>query len=56
MDGVCKDLETMIAAGKALGGTLPAAETALRCFREAAGAGLGEADQSVLPARWAKRQ
>ena len=56
VDGVCKDLETMIAAGKALGGTLPAAETALRCFREAAGAGLGEADQSVLPARWAKRQ
>jgi len=55
VDGVCKDLETMIAAGKALGGTLPAAETALRCFREAAGAGLGAQDQSVLPARWAKR-
>lgn len=55
VDGVCKDLETMIAEGKALGGTLPAAEAALRCFKEAAQSGLGAADQSVLPARWAKR-
>jgi 3-hydroxyisobutyrate dehydrogenase len=55
VDGVCKDLETMIAEGKALGGTLPAAETVLRCFKEAAQSGLGAADQSVLPARWAKQ-
>jgi len=53
VDGVCKDLETMIAAGKALGGTLPAAEAALKCFEDAARNGLGEKDQSVLPARWA---
>jgi 3-hydroxyisobutyrate dehydrogenase len=52
---VCKDLKTMIAEGKALGGTLPAAEAALRCFKEAARSGLGAADQSALPARWAKR-
>jgi 3-hydroxyisobutyrate dehydrogenase len=54
VNGVCKDLETMIAEAKALGGTLPAAETALKCFEEAARSGLGAADQSVLPARWAK--
>jgi 3-hydroxyisobutyrate dehydrogenase-like beta-hydroxyacid dehydrogenase len=56
VDGVCKDLETMIAEGKALGGTLPAAEAALRCFKDAAASGLGAADQSALPARWAKQE
>jgi 3-hydroxyisobutyrate dehydrogenase len=55
VDLVCKDLRTMIAEAKALGGTLPAAETALKCFEEAASSGMGAADQSVLPARWAKR-
>jgi 3-hydroxyisobutyrate dehydrogenase len=54
VDLVCKDLRTMIAEGKALGGTMPAAETALKCFEEAARSGLGTTDQSVLPARWAK--
>ena len=53
---VCKDLRTMIAEAKALGGTLPAAETALKCFEDASRSGLGAADQSVLPSRWAKRQ
>lgn len=52
---VCKDLRTMIQEARALGGTLPAAEAALRCFEEAAGEGLGGHDQSVLPARWARR-
>jgi len=52
---VCKDLKTMIAEAKALGGTLPAAETALKCFEEAARGGLAAKDQSVLPASWAKR-
>jgi len=55
VDGVCKDLETMLAEAKALGGKLPVAETALRCFEEAVNAGLGAKDQSALPARWAKR-
>ena len=50
---VCKDLKTMIAEAKSLGGTLPAAETALKCFEEAARSGLAAKDQSVLPARWA---
>ena len=53
VDLVCKDLKTMIAEAEALGGTLPAAETALRCFEDASRSGLGAKDQSVLPARWA---
>jgi 3-hydroxyisobutyrate dehydrogenase len=56
VDLVCKDLRTMIAEAKSLGGTLPAAETALKCFEDAARSGLGAADQSVLPSQWAKRR
>jgi len=56
VDLVCKDLRTMIGEAKVLGGTLPAAETALKCFEDAAKSGLGSADQSALPARWAKRE
>lgn len=55
VDLVCKDLRTMIAEAKALGGTLPAAETALKCFEEAARSGLAEKDQTTLPAHWVKR-
>lgn len=51
---VCKDLKTMIGEAKALGGTIPAAETALKCFEEAARSGSGAQDQSMLPARWAR--
>jgi 3-hydroxyisobutyrate dehydrogenase len=53
VDMVCKDLRTMIEEAKALGGTLPAAEAALKCFEEAARGGLGQHDQSALPAQWA---
>jgi 3-hydroxyisobutyrate dehydrogenase len=55
VDLVCKDLRTMIAEAQALGGTLPAAEAALKCFEEAARSGFGQKDQSVLPARWARQ-
>jgi 3-hydroxyisobutyrate dehydrogenase len=55
VDLVCKDLRTMIEEGRALGGTLPAAEAALKCFEDAARKGLGGADQSVLPAHWARQ-
>jgi 3-hydroxyisobutyrate dehydrogenase len=54
VDMVCKDLRTMIAEAKALGGTLPAAETVLKCFEKAAKSGLGAQDQSVLPAHWVR--
>jgi 3-hydroxyisobutyrate dehydrogenase len=50
---VCKDLTTMVAEARAMGGTLPAAEAALKCFEEAARGGLASKDQSVLPGRWA---
>jgi len=50
---VCKDLRTMIAEARAMGGTVPAAEAALKCFEAAARGGLGDKDQSVLPGRWA---
>jgi len=53
VDMVCKDLKTMIAEAKVLGGSLPAAEAALRSFEEAARGGLADKDQSVLPGRWA---
>lgn len=55
VDLVCKDLRTMIAEAKALGGTLPAAETVLKCFEDAARKGFGAKDQTALPANWAKR-
>jgi 3-hydroxyisobutyrate dehydrogenase len=55
VDLVCKDLRTMIAEAKSMGGTLPTAETALKCFEDAARSGLGAKDQTVLPARWAKQ-
>ncbi len=55
VDMVCKDLKTMIEEAKALGGTLPAAEAALKCFEDAARGGLGQHDQSALPAQWARR-
>jgi 3-hydroxyisobutyrate dehydrogenase len=53
---VCKDLRTMIAEAAALGGTLPAAETVLKCFEEAARGGASAKDQSALPASWARRR
>jgi len=56
VDLVCKDLRTMIAEAKALGGTLPTAEAALACFEEAARSGLGAKDQTALPARWANKR
>ncbi|MGH8635191.1 MAG: NAD(P)-dependent oxidoreductase [Burkholderiales bacterium] len=52
---VCKDLRTMVAEAQELGGTLPAAETVLKCFEEAARSGFGAKDQTALPANWAKR-
>ena len=52
---VCKDLRAMIAEAQALGGSLPAAEAALKCFEDAARSGQADKDQSSLPARWAKQ-
>jgi 3-hydroxyisobutyrate dehydrogenase len=56
VDLVCKDLRTMIGEAQALGGRVPVAESALKCFEDAARGGFGAQDQSVLPARWAGKQ
>jgi 3-hydroxyisobutyrate dehydrogenase len=53
VDLVCKDLRTMIGEARALGGTIPVAESTLKCFEEAARSGFGARDQSALPAAWA---
>ncbi|HEY7655791.1 MAG TPA: NAD(P)-dependent oxidoreductase [Burkholderiales bacterium] len=55
VDGVCKDLRTMVAEAKALGVTLPAAETVLKCFEDAVRGGFAAKDQSALPAHWVQR-
>ena len=55
VDSVRKDLRTMIEEASSLGGTLPVAERALRCYDEAAREGLGAKDQALLPANWLKR-
>ena len=55
VDGVCKDLRTMIAEARALGAALPAAATVLKCFEGAAGSGFAAKDQSALPAHWVQR-
>jgi 3-hydroxyisobutyrate dehydrogenase len=55
VDGVCKDLRTMVAEAKALGATLPAAETVLKCFEDAVRGGFAAKDQSALPAHWVQR-
>jgi 3-hydroxyisobutyrate dehydrogenase len=55
VDMVCKDLRTMIEEARALGGTLPAAQAALKCFEGAVAGGLAQHDQSSLPAHWARQ-
>lgn len=56
VDGIRKDLRTMIEEAEARGATLPVASQALQCFDEAARDGLGASDAVALPVRWMKRQ
>ena len=55
VDGMRKDLRTMIEEAASRGTTLPVASRALECFDEAAREGLGASEGAALPARWAKR-
>ncbi|MGI8525355.1 MAG: NAD(P)-dependent oxidoreductase [Pseudolabrys sp.] len=50
-----KDLETMLAEGKARGVELPLVERTLACFAEAANSGDAEKDGSAMPVFWSKR-
>jgi 3-hydroxyisobutyrate dehydrogenase len=55
VDGVRKDLRTMIAEAGALGVRLPVAEAALRVYDEADAQGWGRRDATALAAYWPGR-
>jgi 3-hydroxyisobutyrate dehydrogenase len=55
VDSIRKDLRTMVAEASARGVQLPVAAQALACFDEAARAGLGAQDGTMLPAYWVRR-
>jgi 3-hydroxyisobutyrate dehydrogenase len=52
VDGVRKDMRTMLAAATQLGITLPVVSQALGIYDQASGEGLGNADVVNLPAYW----
>lgn len=52
VDGVRKDLRTMLAEAQTLGAELPVTAAALKVYDEAAQAGLGEKDGSMLAGFW----
>jgi 3-hydroxyisobutyrate dehydrogenase len=49
---ICKDLRTMLEEAASLGVTLPLTARALDCYEEVVRSGMGEADATMLPARW----
>jgi len=53
IDGMRKDLRTMLAAGEALGVEMPVTARALEAFEQAAAAGFGKRDGTTWPAHWA---
>ncbi len=55
LDGIRKDLRTMIEEAASRGATLPVASRALECFDEAAREGLNASDAVTHSVRWAKR-
>jgi 3-hydroxyisobutyrate dehydrogenase len=55
VDSIRKDLRTMIAEAESRGFELPVAARTLGAFDEAAQAGLGKKDCSLLPAFWAAK-
>ena len=55
VDTVRKDLREMVDEARSLGVSLPLAAAALACYDEAARAGLGAKDCTVLPANWSRK-
>jgi 3-hydroxyisobutyrate dehydrogenase len=51
-----KDLATAVQFASTLHAELPVAKSALACFEEAEGAGLGDADATTVSVRWTQRQ
>lgn len=56
IDSVRKDLQTMIAEGRALGFPLPVAERALEIYDEASRSTWGDRDATSMPAFWSGRE
>ena len=50
-----KDLATAVQFASTLHAELPVAKSALACFEEAEGAGLGDADATTISVRWTQR-
>jgi len=50
-----KDLATAVQFAASIGAELPVTASAVACFEEAEAAGLGEADATAIPVRWAQR-
>lgn len=55
VDGMCKDLSTMLAEGAALGAAMPVTKAALAAYREGAEAGLGNAEPANLSDYWSRK-
>lgn len=55
IDGMRKDLKTMLAEAEGLGTDLPITEAALACYEESAAAGLGSFDGAQQSAFWRDR-
>jgi 3-hydroxyisobutyrate dehydrogenase len=55
MSLIRKDLRTMLEEAAGLGVRLPLTARALACYDEAARAGLGPSDATMLPAGWLRR-
>jgi len=55
VDTVRKDLREMVEEARSLGVALPVAAAALACYDEAARAGLGAKDCTVLPVNWSRK-
>jgi 3-hydroxyisobutyrate dehydrogenase len=55
IDAMRKDLRTMVEEASALGTEIPVTASALECYDQASGAGLGKADITGIPVRWMKR-
>ena len=56
IDGGIKDMQEMLAEGKALGVEMPLVERTLACFEEASRKGLGPRENSGLSVYWANRK
>ena len=55
IDGMRKDLKTMLAEAEGLGADLPITKAALACYEESAAAGLGGQDGARQSAFWRDR-